>query len=315
LPKRFGEWPCPALISEIEAGNVRTLLVVGGNPATAFPDATRTRAALASLETLAVIDVLPTETTELATHLLPAVDMLERADLPWLLDSYQLAVATQFTPALVPPIAERWPVWRMFAELGGRLGLDVLGGGLTAGSATDEAMLRSLAERSRGGADTVFAARHGVVDSGAIFGWPRQILPEGRWRLAPSQLISQLAEARASGLGPPDSATLQLIAHRQLRTMNSQLRNLAETAVRVDVSKAEALGGDGTEVEVRASGRSVRGIVKGDEHVPPGAVTIPHGWSAPNVSELTSAESDVDPLTGMVRQSAIPVEIRAVARP
>ena len=315
LPKRFGEWPCAALISQIEAGNVRTLLVVGGNPATAFPDATRTRAALASLETLAVIDVLPSETTELATHLLPAVDALERADVPWLLDSYQLAVATQFTPALVAPVAERWPVWRMFAEVGERLGLDVLGGGLTADSATDEALLRPLAERSRGGADNVFAARHGVVDSGAIFGWPRQILPEGRWRLAPSQLVSQLAEAHVSELGASGPASLQLIAHRQLRTMNSQLRNLAETAVLVHVSQAEALGGDGTEVEVRTIGRSVRGIVKGDEHVPPGAVTIPHGWSTPNVSELTSAESDIDPLTGMVWQSAIPVEIRAVARP
>jgi hypothetical protein len=203
----------------------------------------------------------------------------------------------------------------MFAELGERLGLDVLGGGLTAATATDEALLRPLAERSRGGADTVFAARHGVVDSGAVFGWARQLLPEGRWRLAPPQLVSQLAEARASELEASDPAVLRLIAHRQLRTMNSQLRNLAGTAVMVHTSQAEALGGDGTEVEVRASGRSVRGILKGDQHIPPGSVTIPHGWSTPNVSELTSAESDVDALTGMVWQSAIPVEIRAVGQP
>ena len=91
--------------------------------------------------------------------MLPAVGQLERADLPWLLDGYQLAVATQFTPAMVAPVAERWPVWRMFAALGERLGLDVLGGGLTAETATDEPLLRPLAERSRGGADAVFAAR------------------------------------------------------------------------------------------------------------------------------------------------------------
>ena len=74
LPRRFGEWPCVGLLDEIEAGHVTTLFVVGGNPATAFPDALRTRAALASLATLVVLDVLPTETTELATHVLPAVD-------------------------------------------------------------------------------------------------------------------------------------------------------------------------------------------------------------------------------------------------
>jgi anaerobic selenocysteine-containing dehydrogenase len=306
LPRRFDEWPCAALLSEIEAGNVRTLFVVGGNPATAFPDAERTRAALASLDTLVVADVLPTETTELATHVLPAVDSLERADVPWLLDGYQLAVATQFTPAMVTPGAQRWPVWRMFAALGERLGLDVLGGGQTADTATDESLLRPLAQRSRGGADTVFAARSGTVHSGAVFGWVRRMIPGGRWQLAPQALLAQLSAAV-----PPPSDGLQLIAHRQLRTMNSQLRNLAGTAVLVHPATAADLGGDGIEVEVRTSNAVVRGLLHADERVPPGAVAIPHGWAAPNVSALTSAD-DVDPLTGMVTQSAVPVEIRPI---
>ena len=310
LPRRFDEWPCAGLLSEIEAGNVRTLFVVGGNPATAFPDATRTRAALASLETLAVVDVLPTETTALATHILPAIGALERADLPLLLDGYQLAVATQFTPAMVPPVAERWPIWRMFGALGERLGLEVLGGGLTSETATDELLLRSIASRSRGGADAVFAARRGVVDSGAVFGWVRGLLPDGRWRLAPEALVAQLAEAVPT---PPEE--LQLIAHRQLRTMNSQLRNLTDTAVMVSPKRAAELGGDGAEVEVLVGQRVVSGTVRGDARLPRGVVAIPHGWSAPNVSELTSAEHDIDPLTGMVRQSAIPVGIRPAKAP
>jgi anaerobic selenocysteine-containing dehydrogenase len=82
-----------ALVPEIEAGNVTTLIVVGGNPITALPDRDRTIAALQSLTALVVIDILPTETTELASHVLPAVDQLERADLTWLLDSFQLAVS------------------------------------------------------------------------------------------------------------------------------------------------------------------------------------------------------------------------------
>jgi len=39
-------------------------------------------------------------------------------------------------------------------------------------------------------------------------------------------------------------------------------------------------------------------------------VAIAHGWGSPNVSALTSAEADVDPLTGMVRQGGVPVEVR-----
>jgi anaerobic selenocysteine-containing dehydrogenase len=305
LPRRFDEWPCAGLLSEIEAGNVRTVFVVGGNPVTAFPDAPRTRAALASLDTLAVIDVLPTETTALATHLLPAVGALERADLPLLLDGYQLAVATQFTPAMVAPVAERRPIWHIFGALGERLGIDVLGRGQSLATATDEALLRPLAERSRGGAETVFAARRGIVDSGAVFGWVHRLLPGGKWRLAPAPLLAQLAEA------VPDPPTgLQLIAHRQLETMNSQLRELTDTAVMVAPARAAELGGDGTDVEVRVAGRVVTGKVRADKRIPVDVVAIPHGWSTPNVSDLTSGDDDIDPLTGMVRQSAIAAEIR-----
>ncbi len=82
--------------------------------------------------------------------------------------------------------------------------------------------------------------------------------------------------------------------------MNSQLRELEDCVVLVHPTKAAALGGDGTEVEVRAAHGRIRGIVRGDEHLSPDAVTIPHGWPAPNVSGLTSAEHDIDPLTGMV---------------
>jgi anaerobic selenocysteine-containing dehydrogenase len=80
--------------------------------------------------------------------------------------------------------------------------------------------------------------------------------------------------------------------------------------VMVAPSRAAELGGDGTRVEVRAANRVVSGVVRGDPRIPPGVVSIPHGWATPNVSELTSADSDIDPYTGMVRQSAIPVEIR-----
>jgi hypothetical protein len=108
---------------------------------------------------------------------------------------------------------------------------------------------------------------------------------------------------------------LQLIAHRQLGTMNSQLRELAEGVVSVHPSRTADLGGDGAEVEVHVAGGHARGILRADEHLSPDAVTIPHGWAVPNVSGLTSAEHDIDPLTGMVRQSAIPVEIRPCKDP
>jgi hypothetical protein len=49
-----------------------------------------------------------------------------------------------------------------------------------------------------------------------------------------------------------------------------------------------------------------------DDAIARGAVSVPHGFdglAAPNVGELISGTIDVDPLTGMVVQSGVPVSI------
>src|SRR5581483_11421631 len=99
LPGRWGELPCAALADEIEAGNVRALFVVGGNPLTALAQPDRLAAAFARLDVLVVADVVRTEVTELATHTFACAGQLERADLPGLADTFQVAVAAQYTPA------------------------------------------------------------------------------------------------------------------------------------------------------------------------------------------------------------------------
>ncbi len=304
LPRRFGEWPCAALVSEIEAGNVTTLFVVGGNPVTAFPDEARTRAALASLDTLVVIDVLPTETTELATHVLPAVDQLERADTTWLLDGFQLAVAAQYTPAVVPVSAERKPVWWMVGSLAERLGLSALPRGVTLDTATDTELLMPLLERSAGGAEALLGSPSGVVASGAVFGWVHErVLPEGGWRLAPAPLMAQLADAVA-GLAAGDAdGTIPgpvLVPHRQLRMMNSQLRDISApgapagpteaVAVLVHPGRAAGLGPDGTPVTVSSAHGSLTGALRADDRLHPDAVAIAHGWGDPNVSALDQCD-------------------------
>lgn len=323
LPRRFGEYPCAGLVDEIEAGHLRALLVVGGNPVTALPDHDRTVAALRSLDVLAVADVVGSETTALATHVLPAAGQLERADVPWLLDAYQLAVATQYTPAVVAPAQERRPVWRIMAELGDRLGVPVLPRGVDLATADDEALVAALARRSRGGAEAVLAARHGAVHSGAVFGWVTdRVLPEGGWRLAPPPLVAQLAELEAEhrrGRDGGGADELLLLPQRRLRTMNSQLRDTASPGGRTEradvvLSPADAAARgilDGAEVAVSSRHGSTRGPARVDERMAPGSVGVPHGWAEPDVCALTDAR-DVDALTGMPTQSGIPVRVAVV---
>ena len=327
LPRRFGEWPCAALVSEIEAGHVTTLIVVGGNPVTAFPDVERTTRALSSLDTLVVVDVMPTETTDVATHVLPAVDQLERADTTWLLDTYQLAVAAQATTAVVDPVAERRPVWWMLGALAERLGLSALPRGATVADATEDDLLGPIYDRSVGGRADLVEKPSGTVASGAVFGWVHErVLPDGGWRLGAPPLVEQLREhlSAARGADRPDEQDhdMVLIPHRQLRTMNSQLRDIAapgartdRVAVRVHPSVAHDLGGDGTAVTVTSAHGSVTGPLKADDRLHPSAVALTHGWGDVNVSHLTSSESGIDALTGMVLQSGIPVTVRVEVPP
>ena len=309
LPRRFDEYPCSGIVPEIEAGNLRVLFVVGGNPICSLPGEARLRTALAKLDALVVLDVVRTDTTAIATHVLPAAGQLERADLPWLLDAYQLAVATQYTPAVLALQAERQPMWRTFAALGRRLGVDVLPRGVSLANATDDVLLAQLAAKSRGGADAVFEARSGVVDSHAVFGWVHdKVLPEGRWRLSPRQLVAQFDSA----LAEVPRASLLLIPQRQLRKMNSQLRDVGErTDIVVVSAHPDAVGDlrDGDAVTVTSPFGSTIGVLRLDDAIEPHAVAIPHGWSSTNVCALTDTDAFIDPLTGMVWQSGIPITI------
>ena len=316
LPRRFGEYPCAALVSEIEAGNIRTLLVVGGNPITALPDHERTVAAFASLSSLVTIDILPTETTALSTHVLPATDQLERADLTWLLDSFQLAIAAQHTDAVVAPKAERKPMWWMFAALSQRLGVELLPQDITLEEASDATFLDPLINRSRNGAKLRDEATL-AVHSGAVYGWvTEKVLAGGVWRLSAPSLREQLSHQLELAQRPVEP-TVVLIPTRRLRMMNSQFRDIAAPGAMLEVGSIFAspqtfasLGSPSRATITSASG-TVTAPIAPDPSLRDDCIALSHGWGDTNVCDLTSADDGVDPLSGMVLQSGISVRLRA----
>lgn len=315
LSTRWGERPCAALADEIEAGNVRVLFVLGGNPVTSLPEASRLQAALGRLDALVVADVVETDTSVLATHVLPCTGQLERPDIPHTVDQFLPVLATRYTPAIVPPSGERRPMWWPLAELGRRLGVDVLPGGRDPGSTTDEELLSTLLERTPIDPDVLRRERV-VIEQRSVLGWVEErLLPDGRWRVAPAPLVRQLGQLGAS---PP----LVLVPRRQLRHLNSQLRDPGATAgprpdlpeVLAHAEDAAAAGlADGDLVEVRSANGAVTGRLRIEPLIRRGAVSIPHGYAAPNVGDLTSSRDGIDPETGMVHQSGLAVELVAVS--
>ena len=65
---------------------------------------------------------------------------------------------------------------------------------------------------------------------------------------------------------------------------------------------------DGQPVEVRTDRGTLTGIAKLDPAIRRGVVSIPHGHRDANVNALTDKDV-LDPVTGMVRYSAVPVSL------
>jgi anaerobic selenocysteine-containing dehydrogenase len=147
LPEMFGELPIATLADEIEAGTVKALVTIAGNPLSSAPNAARLTAAVASLEFRLAIDPYVNETTRLADVILPPPGPLERASYDVAL--YQLAVRNiaKFVPALPPPdgTPAEWEILVTLAK--GAMGMAAAPIALA-----DDAIARELVKRELDGA-------------------------------------------------------------------------------------------------------------------------------------------------------------------
>lgn len=100
---------------------LKMVVVQSGNPLVTMADSTRTRSAFAKLETLVVIDLFMTETARLADVILPASSCFEKTQL----NRSSIRNNPMFLQdAVIPPVGDSWPDWKIVFELGRRLGLN-----------------------------------------------------------------------------------------------------------------------------------------------------------------------------------------------
>jgi anaerobic selenocysteine-containing dehydrogenase len=301
IPPCGGEWPASLIPDEIEAGRLRALIVVGGNLVTALPDTERVVRALGAIDVLVGLDIQHTPTTDLATHVFACADQLERPDvLP--LEMHASALYQQYTDAVVTPPPRRPPLWRTLCHIARGVGLDMLGHDADPDDVTNEDMLARLARRFpleelRGG---------GVrTEAPAVYGWVQPRLPLGRWELAPSPLVEQLATV-------VEPASLVVTPRRPTRRMNAQQYrdgDRSEAWMHPD-DAARAGVVDGDMVEVASSTGRIELPARVTTAIAAGAISVQHGWVSPNVNRLIDAH-DLDPLTGMAHLSGTAVTVHA----
>jgi predicted molibdopterin-dependent oxidoreductase YjgC len=103
----------------IEEGKLRGMLILGENPVVGDPNAAHVAEALKKLDFLAVIEIFPTETTELAHVILPAASFAEKRGTKTATDR-----RVQWLERAVEPVGEAMADWRIICRLAARMGFE-----------------------------------------------------------------------------------------------------------------------------------------------------------------------------------------------
>ncbi len=333
-----GSLPGNLLAEHIEAGLVKGLICMSGNPILSMAGERRLREAFKKLELLVVVDIYPSATANLADYLLPATDWLERADVNSVSLGFQPEPYVQYTEAVVPPAFERKPEWWIFARLLQALGLP---------SELDQAQADPMAkiDRQLNNSDLSLAQLQAQPSHTITLPEPQPELlfdvavqHEGAKVDCFPSLIARGAPACSrifAELKAESADTLKLITLRTNYMVNSWMHNLP--ALKRDVALDNPLHmhpedvarlglADGTEVSVASDHGSIIATVKADEDLRQGVVAMTHGWGHANNPRLSLAHNhpgtnvnallptgagSYDPLSNMSFMTGIPVSIRA----
>lgn len=347
--------PTAALADEILTpgeGQVRALFVVGGNPLTAFPNRSKVRKALESLDLLVAIDPQMTATAELADYVLgpmfgfemPAISFANEGMVTYGLSISLQEPYAQYQPALIAPPADAEVVedWRVFYEVGRRMGLQLAYRGyaydMQQAPATD-ALIEEFVKRSPVPIDEIRKYPEGhVFEHRSAPAEPREADWPHRLELGNTDMLAELT-ALADGAEPPAASAaagelrLLLVSRREHEVYNSVGHRLDALAaklpynpVHMNREDAGALElGDGDRVDISTRTATVTGVVELADDLRRGVVSVSHGFPnqavlrgsgefrGTSTSALIDDASDYDARSGMPRMSAVPVTVRRAA--
>jgi len=309
LRRVAGQMPVAAMVDEIECGNLRVLILAGGNPLSAFPEPDRFRRALSSLDALVVIDVAENELTDLASHVLPATSQLERADLS-LAEQVSFRSGMQFTSAVIEAEADRRPVWWMLGSLAARSPRPLFAGA-PIDSLSDETFLAGLLGHGPLEAEEVLTAGPRGVDLEPTYGWVRPAMcKDGRWSIAPKDFVTRLGNHRGPETG------FVLVPRREMAWSNSvRIAGIGDEPVALlHPADAEELGvGEGSWIALSSAYGSMVAAASLTTGIRRGVISVTHGHPGSLTGTVTSSTHEVDPLTAMPRMSGLPLQVTPLA--
>jgi anaerobic selenocysteine-containing dehydrogenase len=342
-----GQLPTNVLADEILTegeGQIRALIVLGGNPVVAWPDQAKTLAAMNELELLVVVDHRQTATTVFADWVIPAKLGLERSDVTHIMDRWFATPYLNATNDVADAPGEAMAEWEVLWELSARMNtiVQLPGGDMaidTKPADTDIIALMfprtamDLADRwGRGGV---------VAPMVALTVQPARDGAESRFTLAPNDIVGELAElaGEESTMGTmagydPAIHRYRLVSRRDQQTLNSlgpelaRLRQAGGTTNPAwmhpdDVAELGVVDGD--LIDIASPRGSVRAVVQSSDAVRRKVISMAHSWGGADLHDervrligtptnrLVDNLDGADHITGQAVQSAIPVSVERVA--
>jgi anaerobic selenocysteine-containing dehydrogenase len=340
----YKEMPTNTLTDEILTageGQVRALIVNGGNPALVFSDTDATIEALENLDLLVCLDLFESATARHADYVMAVNHPFERADIPHMMDSLYPAPFMQYTDKLVEPGPGVIEEWDFFWEIGQRLGLDIALRGLPPGrKPTADELMQALNPHARISLEEIKQN-----PSGALFGdvetevggvVPDMIgHPDKRIAVGHPDAIGELREVRAEpmpiagGYTSEEDFKFRAITYRMPEVYCTTGHNLPRAQRKrpynpalISADDLHTHGfADGECVIIDSGFGQVEAILEASDEVASGTIGLAHGWGDPgddrpveergtNVQQLIPRNARYDKVTGLAQQSAYPVNIK-----
>lgn len=329
----FVEMPTATLPDEIlepGEGQIRALIVQGGNPVAVFPDQAKTVRALKALELLVVVDPFLTATARFAHYVLAPKHFLERADLTHTPLPVPIGQVTAPVVAAPGDLIEEWELgW----ELARHMGIDLKIPGLTPDRrpSSEEVMSAfwghgrvSLDEARRYPSGHIF----GDLVVGAVV--PAAIShPDRRMALGHPDALAELRAVRKEATVVASSFAYRLTTMRLPHAYNSKGHNLPSlrgkygtNEVLIHPADLKALGkADGDLVIVVSERGRAQAVARASAAIQRGVIAMSHGWglaaehehdvraSGSAVARLIADDAGADALTGMPLMNGVPVNL------
>jgi formate dehydrogenase major subunit len=305
-------WHLTQMFEGMEHGRLRTLYVIGENPAQSEADATRARRLLEELDFLVVQDIVPTRTSEMADVVLPGTASWCEAE--GTVTNSERRVQ-RVRKALEPPAGARDDTW-ILSELARRLGHDW--GEPTAEEIWDEC--RSLSPMHRGMTYGRLDEHRGLQwpcydeeDPGSLFLHARLWAEPVEGPRAPFSVV----EARPPFEALDDEYPIRLTTGRRLESFNTGAQSNRYRsplhrgeALELSPEDAERLGlVEGEVVRVSSRRGSVEAPVRVDPSLRAGLAFMSfHFPEQVDVNVLTIDATDPKSGTAEFKASAIKVE-------